>query len=66
MRRTRAVALATASLIGIALALPMTTSNAGATPGPSRAAVKDGRSTPSDDLTPPWRTKYDHRTTKAA
>jgi immune inhibitor A len=27
--------------------------------------VKDGRLTPSDDLAPKWRKKYDHRTTKA-
>ena len=61
------VALATASLIGVALALPLTTSNAGAAPhSPAHgAAAKDGRATPSDDLTPRWRKTYDRRTTKA-
>ncbi len=67
MRRTRIAALATASLIGVALALPMTTSNAGAAPGSpcGRAAAKDARSTPSDNLTPRWKQKYDDRTKRA-
>src|SRR6478672_2369502 len=67
LRRTRVVALATASVIGVALALPMTISNAGAAPGSgsARAALKDTGATPSDNLTPRWKQKYDHRTQKA-
>ena len=66
MRRSK-VALATASLIGTALALPLTAPHAGAEPGSARGHVvtKDGRHTPSDNLTPGWKKKYDNRTKKA-
>jgi immune inhibitor A len=63
VRRIRVVALATASLMGAALAVSMTTSQAGAEPrsGLGRSAAKDARHTPSDNLTPAWRKKYEDR-----
>jgi immune inhibitor A len=65
--RSKVVALATGSLIGAALALPLTMPNAGAEPasGAAHVSAKDARRTPSDNITPGWRKKYEHRTRAA-
>jgi immune inhibitor A len=67
LRRSSLVALATTTILGVALALPSTTSTAGAEPGsaPGRAAAEDRTGTPSDDLTPAWKQKYEDRTRAA-
>ena len=63
MRRTKLVALATASLIGAAITLPLTSISAGAQPGSSpqvaSSAAKD--TNVSDSLTPQWKREYDKR-----
>ncbi len=70
MRRNRVAATAVATLMGTALALPLTTTGALANPSspssPSGAvAGKDAPSPGSDSLTPAWREKFEART-KAA
>src|SRR6476661_7443853 len=63
MRRTKLVALATASLIGAAITLPLTSIEAGAQPGSSpqvaSSAAKD--TNVSDSFTPAWQQKYQKR-----
>ena len=59
MLRTRVAATATASLIAAATALSLTTPQAGAAPGPSVTPPRDGTTSTSDSLTPPWREKYE-------
>jgi len=59
LRRTRVAATATASLIAAATALSLTTPQAGAASGPSATPSRDGTTSTSDNLTPPWRQKYD-------
>jgi immune inhibitor A len=66
VRSNRVVALATGSVLGVALALPMTMPDAGAHTGTAaHVAAKDARRTPSDNLVPTWKKKYDQRTTAA-
>ncbi|WP_395659525.1 immune inhibitor A domain-containing protein [Nocardioides sp.] len=59
MRRTRVAAAATASLIATATALSLSTTPAGAEPPGAPASGKQQSATPSDDITPGWRTQYD-------
>ena len=68
MRRTRLVALATASLISAAGTLPLTSIQAGAAPASApdtSAPAAASQSNPSDSLTPTWRAKYETRTQAA-
>jgi immune inhibitor A len=62
VRSNRVVAVAAGSLIGIALAIPLTMPDAGAQPGSvaGHVAAKDGK-TPSDNIVPGWKKKLDHR-----
>ena len=60
MRRTRVAATATATLIAAATALSLTTPQAGAQPAGARpSAQKQQSATPSDNITPGWKTRYD-------
>src|SRR6476620_3352671 len=63
MRRNKLVALATASLIGAAITLPLTSIEAGAQPGSApRVESSAARDTNvSDSLTPKWKRAYDER-----
>jgi immune inhibitor A len=63
VRRTKVAALATAALMGAALALPLSTSQA--TAKPDRPQAGAGPKDRSDNVVPSWRTKYDERTRKA-
>ncbi len=68
MRRTRLVALATASLISAAGTLSLTSTQAGAQPGSgsvTTGATAAGQANPSDSLTPKWRAKFENRNQKA-
>jgi immune inhibitor A len=58
LRRTRVAAAATATLIAAATALSLTTPQAGAEPAGTPSAKKQS-ATPSDNITPGWKTKYD-------
>ena len=66
MRRTRLVALATASLIGTAGTLSLTSLGAVAQPGldPQTASAHGDRNV-SDSLSPKWKQKYDARNAAA-
>src|SRR6187551_3478431 len=66
MRRTRLVALATASLIGTAGTLSLTSLGAVAQPGldPQLASAHGDRNV-SDSLSPKWKQKYDARNAAA-
>ena len=64
MRRTRLVALATASLISAAGTLPLTSTQAGAEPGSvsgTPASTAGAQTNPSDSLTPKWRANFEAR-----
>ncbi|WP_395691013.1 immune inhibitor A domain-containing protein [Nocardioides sp.] len=65
MRRTRVAAAATASLIATATALSLSTPQAGATPSGAPPSGKHVSDTPSDNITPGWKTKYDRLHQKA-
>ena len=68
MRRTKLVALATASLIGAAITLPLTSIEAGAQPGSAPHTVASGAAkdtNPSDSFTPKWQEKYQERNAAA-
>src|SRR6476659_10889410 len=67
MRRTRLVALATASLISAAVTLPLSSTQAGAVTGAAASAApsSSGNAAPSDSLTPKWRAKFEERNQKA-
>lgn len=65
MRRTRVAATATATLIAAATALSLTTPQAGATPAGATPSGKHQSATPSDNITPAWKTKYDQLRQKA-
>ena len=67
MRRTRLVALATASLISAAVTLPLSSTQAGAVTGSAAGAApsSSGNAAPSDSLTPKWRAKFEERNQKA-
>ena len=59
MRRTRVAATATATLIAAATALSLTTPQAGATPAGAAPSGTHRSATPSDNITPGWKTHYD-------
>src|SRR6476469_6492364 len=67
MRRTKLVALATASLISAAVTLPLSSTQAGAVTGTAASAApsSSGNAAPSDSLTPKWRAKFEERNQKA-
>src|SRR6478672_8188383 len=67
MRRTKLVALATASLISAAVTLPLSSTQAGAVTGSAAGAApsSSGNAAPSDSLTPTWRAKFEERNQKA-
>jgi immune inhibitor A len=66
MRRTRLVALATASLIGTAGTLSLTSIGAGAQPGlDPQTASSHGDRNVSDSFTPKWQQKYQDRNAAA-
>ncbi|WP_180934387.1 immune inhibitor A domain-containing protein [Nocardioides ungokensis] len=67
MRRTKLVALATASLISAAVTLPLSSTQAGAVTGTAAGAApsSSGNAAPSDSLTPKWRAKFEERNQKA-
>src|SRR6478672_4636099 len=67
MRRTKLVALATASLISAAVTLPLSSTQAGAVTGSAAGAApsSSGNAAPSDSLTPKWRAKFEERNQKA-
>jgi immune inhibitor A len=59
LRRTRVAAAATASLLAAATALSLTTPQAGAVAASANPSAKGGTATPSDNITPAWKTRYD-------
>ncbi len=59
MRRTKLAAVAAASLVSAALALPLTSAQVGAAPAPRPGAGQDAPTNVSDNLTPKWRAKED-------
>ncbi|GAA1165578.1 immune inhibitor A domain-containing protein [Nocardioides aquiterrae] len=59
MRRTRVAASATATLLAAATALSLTTPQAGAEPAGSAPSGEHRSDTPSDNITPGWKTHYD-------
>ena len=65
MRRTRVAATATATLIAAATALSLTTPQAGAQPAGEPPTARGKSATPSDDITPGWKHKYDKVRQKA-
>ena len=65
MRRTKLVALATASLISAAVTLPLSSAGAAPGTGAGSAPSTSGPATHSDSLTPKWRSKFEERNQKA-
>ena len=62
MRRTRLVALATASLMSAAGTLSLTATQAGAQPGVDpQTSAAHGKGNPSDSLSTKWQRKYQKR-----
>ena len=60
MRRKKLVAVATATLIGAAVALPLTAAEVGAAPAAAPSTSdRDQATSGSDNLTMPWQEKYD-------